>query len=356
MNADVYRELARRLDGFPAGAPQNPELLSILQALFTPEEAAAALHLGAKPQALGRLAEAAGRPTAELGRVYEGMAGKGLLYARKTAKETYYSLLPIFPGIFELQFMTGERTPAKTRLAELFHHYYTAGMSRVFSPGATRFARVIPVEREIPARMEILDFERVSHLMGDADEFALATCYCRHEKDLLGTACAAPKDVCLLFGPFARFCVDRGFARRATRADAASALERSEAAGLIHVSDNVVDRINFLCNCCGCCCAFLRQVTEIGRANVVAVSRYVARLDEDRCTECGVCAGLCQVKAVTADREGVRVDPGRCLGCGACVTNCPTGALKLEPRPEYTPPLADLGQLQARILAERGLA
>jgi ferredoxin len=30
------------------------------------------------------------------------------------------------------------------------------------------------------------------------------------------------------------------------------------------------------------------------------------------------------------------LNPKECLGCGVCVRNCPTGAIKLEPRPDRT--------------------
>ena len=41
-----------------------------------------------------------------------------------------------------------------------------------------------------------------------------------------------------------------------------AALDRAEQAGLVHLTDNVQDKVNFICNCCGCCCGFLGTVTN----------------------------------------------------------------------------------------------
>jgi len=352
---DVFEKLAQKMDAFPLGAPPGEPLAQVLKALFSPQEAEAALCLGPRPQPLTKLAQASGQDQDSLGAVLEGMVAKGLVYARQTGRDSYYSLLPVFPGIFELQFMAGQRGPAKTRLAQLFENYYVQGMGRAFVQTETRFARVLPVERQVPLTMEILPFERVSNFIKEEIDFALAVCYCRHEKELLGQACDAPKDVCMVFGPFARFCVERDFARRVSLAEMLSALERAEAAGLVHVSDNVTDRINFLCNCCGCCCGFLRTITELGQANVVAASRFVAHFAPDECTLCLTCVDKCQIKAITSNGQEISLDQDRCLGCGACVNLCPSGSLSLQPRPDYSPPFQDLPSLHGSLLKERGL-
>lgn len=351
---DVFDRLAEKLDRAALGAPKTGNLLEILRELFTPEEAEVALVLPFRSTPLPKLAEFSGRNAADLRGVLEGMVAKGLIYARSTDRGDYYAQLPVFPGMFELQFMGGERGPAKTRLARLFEDYYVEGMAKAMGNTRTGYARVIPVEREISTAMEIYPYERVSQFIREGETFALATCYCRHEKELLGHACDAPKDVCMVFGPFATFAVERGFARAASRDEMAAALDRAEEHGLVHVSDNVADRINFLCNCCGCCCGFLRTITELGRANVVATSRFVALKEMTLCSECGACVERCQVGAL-AEREGeIHLDALRCLGCGSCVGACPTEALTLIPREHHRPPLASRAELDARIRAERG--
>ena len=49
-----------------------------------------------------------------------------------------------------------------------------------------------------------------------------------------------------------------------------------------------------------------------------------AVIDQDRCTECGLCRDLCKWEAVT---ETFEVDPIECEGCGVCVYFCPEKAI-----------------------------
>ena len=49
-----------------------------------------------------------------------------------------------------------------------------------------------------------------------------------------------------------------------------------------------------------------------------------AIIDQDICTECGLCADLCKWSAVSEDFE---VDPIECEGCGVCVYFCPEKAI-----------------------------
>ncbi|MBW2175086.1 MAG: 4Fe-4S binding protein, partial [Deltaproteobacteria bacterium] len=51
---------------------------------------------------------------------------------------------------------------------------------------------------------------------------------------------------------------------------------------------------------------------------------HTAVIDQDRCTECGLCRDLCKWKAVT---ETFEVDPIECEGCGVCVYFCPEKAI-----------------------------
>ncbi len=54
-----------------------------------------------------------------------------------------------------------------------------------------------------------------------------------------------------------------------------------------------------------------------------------ARIDTDRCTQCGRCLEVCRFHAI---RDTLEVDPLLCEGCGACETACPADAIELLPR------------------------
>jgi len=55
-------------------------------------------------------------------------------------------------------------------------------------------------------------------------------------------------------------------------------------------------------------------------------SGQAAFIDEDKCTQCGLCQELCHFKAI----KDFRVDPTSCEGCGFCSHICPTEAITME--------------------------
>jgi ferredoxin len=351
---ELYEKLMERMDRFPLGAPRSPNLLELLKTIFLPEEAEAALRLPAAPVELEAFAAELGRPLDEVERLLEGMADHGLVFARERGGKKYYNLLPLLPGIFEMQFMKAETTPAKRRVAQLFDAYYHEGWGEEAFSSRTPMARVLPVQEEIPRGDQVMPYELVSNYIKKSVSMAITNCFCRHEAELLGRSCGAPKAVCMCFGPFADFLVERGFAWRATPEEMLAALDRAEKAGLVHVADNIQEKINFICNCCGCCCGFLGTITKLGLSGGVASSRYLAAVDEELCNGCESCLEVCQVKAVKAEDGQARVDAARCIGCGLCASHCPSGAVSMEEREGWSEPLPTLAELGMTILGERG--
>ncbi|MFZ5587574.1 MAG: 4Fe-4S binding protein [Thermodesulfobacteriota bacterium] len=337
---DAYQRLAEHLDGAALGAPAGPELMAILKALFTPEQAELAVSVPFRPLGLEQIAAAAGRPANQIAPVLAAMADRGLCFERRTASGGYYSLLPVVPGMAETQFMDGVVNEEKRRLARLFADYYPVGPGAALAAAGERgtpMGRVIPVGRAIANNQEILPFEQAEAVIREAGAVSLSNCYCRQEAELNGHGCGAPKDVCLTFGPFANFLVDKGLAQAADFKTAMRALERAETAGLVHVTDNTSGGANFMCNCCGCCCLFLKTVTQLKRPGAIAQAAWLAVVDPDNCTGCGQCREVCQVEAPQPAAETMAVDAGLCLGCGHCVLACPTGAIGMRPRPKPAP-------------------
>ena len=55
-------------------------------------------------------------------------------------------------------------------------------------------------------------------------------------------------------------------------------------------------------------------------------SGQVASIDEERCTQCGLCQELCRFGAI----RDFRVDPVSCEGCGFCSHICPVDAIAMQ--------------------------
>lgn len=351
---DIYVKLMKRMDDFPAGALESEHLLGILRMIFDEEEAKLAIDLPSGLEELGSIAERTGRDEGELQVILEGMADKGLVFAREKKGKRYYNLLPLVPGIFEMQFMKGEVNPHKRKIAELFDKYYYEGWGEQSFTSKTALARVMMVEEEIPRSEEVLPYEKVSEFIKDSTYMALTTCFCRHEAELLGKSCGAPKDVCMCFGPFAEFLVERGFARRASKEEVLDALDRAEKASLVHITDNIQEKINFICNCCGCCCGFLGTMTRLNISGAVATSRYIARVEDDMCNGCETCLDVCQMKAIKVEDDIAVINGEKCIGCGLCVTNCPSLAMSVVAREDWKAPAGNIAELGIAVLTGRG--
>jgi len=230
---DIYESLRQVLDAHPSTAPQAESIHEILKILFTPEEAALAATMSFKVRPGSEIAIKAGLDEETVLMHLEAMADKGIIISRNKDGEIHYGLVPLIPGVFEFPFMKSSLTPLHQRLGELWEDYHREALGAAFAGNPT------PLMREaIPSRDRVHPYEEVVNFIEEAPFIALADCACRVSVH----ACDKPKDVCLIFGPAAEFLVERGFARQISREEGLDVLDRAEAAGLVHTSNNSADR------------------------------------------------------------------------------------------------------------------
>lgn len=324
-----YKRLAERLDALPNGFPATEDgaEIRVLEALFTPEQAALAAQLRLTLETPREIAARTGGEPRELRAQLKEMARQGLIKAGRAGRGLGYGLLPFVVGIYEMQV---ERIDAE--FAQLFEDYYhrAFGEKVAIEPS---IHRVIPVQESVRMDMEIRPFESAAEIVRGAKAWGVLDCLCRKQQALIGKPCGHPIDVCMILSERPGAFDHNPAVQALTEEEALATLHRAAEAGLVHSVSNYREEITYICNCCTCACGLLRGMSELGLANVIAKSAFVNEVDEGLCIGCGICVESCQFDALTV--EGVaRVDVVRCVGCGVCALACPEGALHLVRRPE----------------------
>jgi Na+-translocating ferredoxin:NAD+ oxidoreductase subunit B len=326
---DVYRTLAHTLDALPNRFPSSPSgtELRMLALLFTQEEAALACTLRLEPETAGEIAARAGSDPKETRNTLKRMVAKGLIDIRKGEGEFGYALRPFVVGFYE-----GQLQRMDVEMAALFEQYYRETNGGILRETPS-LHRIIPVGRAIPLQVEIHPFERATEILEHAQSWGVRECICRKQQHLLGKDCGHPLESCLVFAPvknaFDRSTVDRAI----TKEESLRILRMTEDAGLVHSSGNYRDGVEYICNCCTCCCGIMRGIADYGIMSAIARADFQIVLEPDTCTACGECIERCQFHALSLNGAALDIDLTRCMGCGLCVVACPEEGLHLERRP-----------------------
>jgi Pyruvate/2-oxoacid:ferredoxin oxidoreductase delta subunit len=351
--ADVYQQLARRLDTLPHGFPATDSgvELKILRKIFTPADAEMALNLRPVPETAAGIAQRLGRPEDEMRAILDRMARQGQIGCFKVSGRPAYVLMPFVVGIFEFQL---NRMDAE--LARLCAEYEPQLM-RTVGGAEPALARVVPVNLSIRADHQVLRYEDTLGIVEQARSFVLRECICRKQRALEGHSCAHALETCIGFSPEdAAFDYFTHAGRVISKDDALAVLEASAREGLVHCTYNVQHGHRWICNCCTCCCGLLRGLTVHQAPHLVVGSDLVAAINTDTCSACGLCAQeRCPMEAIAADNGAYRVLAERCIGCGVCTITCPTESITLQRRPQRQTPPANLMAWATARTASRGL-
>ncbi len=351
MAEDVYVRLREFMDGLPGGFPSTESgvELKLLARYFTPEEAELQMHLNIFPETAAAIAERAGMDEAKAAEMLESMSGQGSIFRIRAGEQTMYMAMSFLVGIYEFHLKSMDR-----ELAELLDEYLPH-LTESWSGGKTKQLRVVPVETAVEAGKEVATYDRVREMVKGQDKFAVADCICRVERGLLGRECERPLETCLVFGFAADYYAENGIGRKISLEECLEILDEAEEAALVLSPSNAQNFVNICC-CCSCCCGMLRGLSTMERPADEVQSTYRAVIDADECTACGTCLDRCQIDAIVEGDEYMDVDTARCIGCGLCVPTCPADAIEMVPKVDAVVPPANMVEMNARILQERGLA
>lgn len=186
---------------------------------------------------------------------------------------------------------------------------------------------------------EYLLLHEAETLIDKVDRIYLWPCNCRS----MMARCRKPVITCL------RFSNNRGIGWEISKSKAKEVMREANRKGLMQsgeISITPDGRIGgTICNCCADCCFPHLLAERLQVEKLWPLTRYIAQVDEDRCTGCGRCVRRCPFHAFTikkpaksshepisrseTEQSPVDFDSDLCRGCGLCSTGCKEEAITM---------------------------
>ncbi|MFC1577495.1 4Fe-4S dicluster domain-containing protein [Thermodesulfobacteriota bacterium] len=343
-NKSEYHHLVDRLNRYPQGAPSSKLLDRILSMLFSEKEAGLVSLLPIKPFTADKAARIWKISQPKARKVLDRLASRAILVDMDQNGETQYILPPPMAGFFEFSLMRVRNDIDQKALSELFYEYMNVEedfIKSLFTHGETQLGRVFVHEPVLSNdnAIHVLDYERASEVIKTASHRGIGTCYCRHKMYHVGKACDRPMDICMTFNTSARSLIKYGHARAVDVSEGLDILDQAHDSNLVQFGENVRERVNFICNCCGCCCEAMIAARKFAIFTPVHTSNFIPEINSDACTGCGKCVIICPVEAMTLVSANNPKHPKKkkaclnkdiCLGCGLCVRACTEEYIELK--------------------------
>ena len=377
---EVYQRLIDWLNQGWWQLPEADELMPLMMARYTPEEASLLTGMPFSGRNLEELAEMKQMDPAELRQRLDVLTRKGLVFRVVRGDTVRYSLNDAF-FIWRTAGWAGRTDERDKAIAPLMNQYYYHGFFDQYDLTHLKGLRVLPIQEVIEGVPQILPYEEVVKVLDSIDYFTVSTCPCRHRKnvDPESPDCKYPTEVCLHFGRLGHYIVENGMGREITRQETEEILRQCAEVGLVHGVDNWQEGVTTICNCCRCCCIFLEAFHKLKHSGSLTPSSYQVRTNSETCIGCGLCVKRCPMEAMRLeDFPGAKnritkvaaknkngevelknkagkvaaVNPDLCIGCGVCAYKCPTKSLVLERREVIEEPPKNAREYVGLVMAD----
>ncbi len=343
----VYSRLAERLNRFPQGAPPSELLFKILAMLFSEKEAELVSLLPIKPFTAKKASSVWKINMLDTRKVLDELAGRAILVDFEDNGKAVYALPPPMAGFFEFSLMRVRDDMDQKMLSELFYQYLNVEedfIRDLFTQGETQLGRTFVHEPALSYEnaLRVLDYERASSIIKTASHRGVSLCYCRHKMQHMGRSCHAPLEICMTLNNTASSLIKNGFARGVDAEEGLDLLQLAYESKLVQFGENVRTQVNFICNCCGCCCEAMHAARRFAILNPVHTTGFIPEVNSKACVGCGKCVEVCPVQAMSLvssnnpekpKMKKAVLDEDTCLGCGICVRACPKDNICLKDRP-----------------------
>lgn len=358
---EIYERLIDWLKEGWWDLPEADELMPLIKATYTPEEAALLTGVPFSTRSLEEVAEMKQMEPAALSHRLDALAKKGLVYRTARGDTVRYRLNDSNFLFFRSAFWSGRSDKRSKAMAPLVNQYYYHGFYDQYDLTHLKGLRVLPIQERIEDTRQILPYEEAAKVLDSLDYFAVSHCPCRHRKNIDPDSpnCKYPTEVCLHFNGLGRYTVENGLGREITRQEAHDILRQCAEVGLVHGVSNWQEGVDTICNCCRCCCLMFEAFHKLKHAQGMTPSNYRVRNNAETCVGCGLCLKRCPMGAMQLEdypeaknritvvaaknRSGdvelknktgkvSAVSQDLCIGCGVCAYKCPTNSLVLERR------------------------
>lgn len=343
-----YQKLTERINLFPQGAVATDLLYNILKILFSEREAGLVSLLPIKPFNAKKASVIWKIKEMEASKILNDLADRGILLDTENSGDILYSMPPPMAGFFEFSLMRYRNDIDQKTLSELFYQYMNVEegfIKDLFTNGETQLGRVFVNEEVLSGEnaLHVLDYERASEVIKTASSIGIGVCYCRHKMEHIGNNCTAPMEICMTFNGSADSLTRHGIAKKIEVSEGIDLLQKARDFNLVQFGENVQENVNFICNCCGCCCEALIAARKFGFLNPVHTTNFIPSIIEENCNGCGKCVSLCPVEAMTLVssnepdkplKKKAKLNQEICLGCSVCLKGCEKKAIRLSSRKE----------------------
>lgn len=291
---------------------------------------------------------------------FERLARRGVLFyymSKKDGKKKYL-IPPLFPGLVEYFIINKNISiDERRKFVKMFHSNERDALGLLGGISDFSVFRIVPGTRpepntrliEVNGALEIdnsqvLVYQDVEEIIKQAGQeennIAVVPCTCRTMSMMMKTApnCERTVENCLVFGVPSKYVVDEGIGRYITVEEGLNILKQAEKEGLVHLSQNTIDKQGFICNCCTCCCGILSMAVKYNYWDIFQKTDYIPIINQEKCKKCKKCVNICPFYALTykmgekedKSEDSIEVREEICIGCGVCASNCPQEAINLK--------------------------
>ena len=283
-----YQKLTERINLFPQGAVATDLLYNILKILFSEREAGLVSLLPIKPFNAKKASVIWKIKETEASKILNDLADRGILLDTENRGDILYSMPPPMAGFFEFSLMRYRNDIDQKTLSELFYQYMNVEegfIKDLFTNGETQLGRVFVNEEVLSGEnaLHVLDYERASEVIKTAGSIGIGLCYCRHKMEHIGNNCTAPMEICMTFNGSADSLTRHGIAKKIEVSEGIDLLQKARDFNLVQFGENVQENVNFICNCCGCCCEALIASRKFGFLNPVHTTNFIPSIIEENC-------------------------------------------------------------------------